>query len=788
MVQLVSNGAALSGTPPGGPAGETNWMAQHGARLIDNGFAIIPIMPHDKKPGRMAGQHWMPLVDWTRFGSQPATDFHAGMWARWPGCGIGIVCGKIVAVDLDVLDGELSIKLEKLAFRMLGQTPAVRIGMAPKRLLVYRTKTPFPKIKAAPIEVLCDGQQFVAYGIHPKTNAPYQWPIEHLADIDANDLPLVDEEKTRAFVVEALKIIPAELRVSRLGPDMHDEQSKLSYGDLEGTVDAVASALDYIVNLDLHYDDWVRIGMAIKGALGEEGRHLWLAWSATSKKDEPASSTKAWASFKPSSIGAGSIYWLAEQNGWRPGLQPRLVLNGHAAATQAAVNGADIAAGLSRQPKAATLPVEAPRQETPAFVEASPGLLGDLVRWMVGTAIYPQPELAMAAAICAIGTAAGRRYAGPLDIRSNVYCVGVAESGAGKEHQLGCLSRLFLAADLADHFAGEDIGSGSAVDSTISLRATQLFQIDEIGHFLQSLLNPRNTSSHKRDILTKLTKYTGAATRLVKGTEYANKKERERVDVHQPCVCVYGTTVPGPLWQAFGSGAMKDGSIARMLFFQATNNYPDIQRIPPGMDRAPPRALVDGVRRIVARDAADSDLGFQAARGQALDAKVQPLLWQVEHDDGARALMDALEVEQVGIKRRHEKTGYAALWARWLEHVSRLSLIAAIARDQMAPAISADDLKWARSVVDHCLQTIVAAAEEFIADNENERLGKAILSIIRKAGQGGLAAFELTKKTQHISRRLRGDLIADLEESGSIIVVTEPAPGRGRGKTTYHAV
>ena len=60
----------------------------------------------------------------------------------------------------------------------------VRIGKAPKRAIPFRTEVPFAKITAnvvAPhgrtekIEFLGDGQQVVAFGIHPETKQRYNW-------------------------------------------------------------------------------------------------------------------------------------------------------------------------------------------------------------------------------------------------------------------------------------------------------------------------------------------------------------------------------------------------------------------------------------------------------------------------------------------------------------------------------------------------------------------------------------------------------------------------------------
>ena len=91
----------------------------------------------------------------------------------WPDAGIGIVGGAVAAIDIDIADdAELAHRLEKLARERLGETPALRIGQAPKRLLVYRTAAPFKGIKRHPLEVLCLGQQFVAYAIHPGDRPP----------------------------------------------------------------------------------------------------------------------------------------------------------------------------------------------------------------------------------------------------------------------------------------------------------------------------------------------------------------------------------------------------------------------------------------------------------------------------------------------------------------------------------------------------------------------------------------------------------------------------------------
>jgi hypothetical protein len=151
-------------------------MAEHGARLVDNGYPVIPIMPGSKIPGAWRGGAWRPYAGWSRHGERATTEAEIEIWSRWPDCGIGIATGAVVGIDIDVADPALAVSIQDCATSMLGTTPCIRIGRPPKRLLVYRADSRFPGRKRHPLEGLALGQQFVAYAIHPGTGQPYCWP------------------------------------------------------------------------------------------------------------------------------------------------------------------------------------------------------------------------------------------------------------------------------------------------------------------------------------------------------------------------------------------------------------------------------------------------------------------------------------------------------------------------------------------------------------------------------------------------------------------------------------
>ncbi len=60
---------------------------------------------------------------------------------------------------------------------------------------------------------------------------------------------------------------------------------------------------------------WVRMGHALK-TLGEVGRGVFLEWSATSDKFDPAADARAWETFKPSHTGYPAVFAEAQRQGW----------------------------------------------------------------------------------------------------------------------------------------------------------------------------------------------------------------------------------------------------------------------------------------------------------------------------------------------------------------------------------------------------------------------------------------------------------------------------------------
>ncbi|WP_223425433.1 PriCT-2 domain-containing protein [Tateyamaria pelophila] len=750
---------------------DTSCMARYGARLVTNGYTILPIGPGTKKPGQFRRGAWADYPEWNRHAERATTEVEIATWSAWPDCGIGIVGGAVAAVDIDIVeDAELALQIEQLARARLGDTPALRIGKAPKRMLFYRTAEPFRGIKRHPLEVLCLGQQFVAYAVHPETGAPYAWPEEGLADLDISDLPEITADAAAAFLDEAYALLPEALRQRGLTTASPTAEHLRNHSQI-GTLPAIRAALAWLPNAELDYDSWMRIGMALKGALGDAGADLFAEWSAQAAKDVPQTTDKAWASFKPDRIGAGTIYHLAMERGWQP--DASLCLDG-----AAVCDGEHPAAGLlSRLGEAhgsedREMEVQAVRVPPPPPLSQLDGALAMMIEHILASAIRPQPWLAVGASLTALGTLMGRKVRTDSDLRSNLYVIGLAESGGGKDHARKAIKEMFAQAGFASHLGGERIASGAGLISALTRQPASLFQIDEFGKFMANVVDKHRAPKHLSEIWDLFTELATSAATTFMGAEYADQKERPRQDIIQPCACVHGVTAPGPFWESLSTGSLQDGSLARFLVFRSEDDIPDRNRTPRSL-RDVPQPLLDALKAIAA--AGGSNRGNLAQTGSATIVPA-PLL--VKMDPSALAVFDDLDLEMTTRQRAAIGTEQGAVLARVWENTAKVALIKAVSADPSAPIIREPDALWARELVAHCIGTLLLQSERHLADTRTEKHHKKVLEIIRAAGRKGIRRRDLTRKTQFLDLRVRQEVLQTLIESEQITSVSTKTKGR----------
>ena len=179
-------------------------------QLISAGYSPVPCV--GKAP---CLKGWQTLVEptlaeiefWTR--TAPAAT------------NTGVLTRLTPALDIDILDPDAAAAVEALARDRFGELGAfiVRFGRAPKRAVMFRTDAPFAKLKRVfgepdtpegdceKLELLCDGQQVICFGVHPDTGKAYSWYGGEPGEVERRDLPLIDEDGARALISDATALL-----------------------------------------------------------------------------------------------------------------------------------------------------------------------------------------------------------------------------------------------------------------------------------------------------------------------------------------------------------------------------------------------------------------------------------------------------------------------------------------------------------------------------------------------------------------------------------------------------
>jgi KaiC/GvpD/RAD55 family RecA-like ATPase len=282
-----------------------------GEDLVRHGYRIVPLPPGSKGP-RMKGwpQANLSVEDVRRMAANGSAQ-----------AGVGVIAASTPAIDVDILDDEIAQQMSDEIDRIFaGQSLMTRTGMAPKFLVPFRSDTPFRKMVSNiytdgknehKVEILGDGQQWVAYHIHPDTERPYRW-FDGLGDdglraVSRESLPSLSRGDAQ-LVIDAFERIAsglvaqgkwsATVSVERVRSDTPaaDDPFAGHTQPVGKTEPEVARLLRAHPNGDASYEHWFQVLAALHHELADAGRELAYEWSSSSSKHTDEKFDTTWNS------------------------------------------------------------------------------------------------------------------------------------------------------------------------------------------------------------------------------------------------------------------------------------------------------------------------------------------------------------------------------------------------------------------------------------------------------------------------------------------------------------
>jgi Bifunctional DNA primase/polymerase, N-terminal/Primase C terminal 2 (PriCT-2) len=707
------------------------------------------------------------------------------LWNERQGLNVALATGQqsgVWVLDIDGDDGRKSLENLESIHGRLPETLTVSTG---KGLHLY-FQHPGVKVKSRVairdgLDVRGDGGYVILPPSKHYSGRVYEW-VDESVPIATAPQWIVDMVTADSIHKEKASHIPA----------VYNSNDQLE-GKGDWSREDVVSMLS-VLDADMAYDQWLAVGMAINE--GGFDWAVWDAWSRQGSKYQTNCTLNRWKGFDGSGgVTMGTLVDMAMVAGWKPPAPPARHEGPNPA--QAMFDAIEAGTYATKPAKAATsdpvyatntpfnaIPAEvfAPATKKPSALDmiknlnagqpavekvfvpsgqvdplAIPGLIGETVQWICETAMLPQPEVALSAVLASLGAVFGRRYAGEINTRTNLYMVAIAESGMGKDHPRKLVKNLLVAAGLGDYLGADSIVTGAGLLTGLMGRPSQVMMLDEFGLLLQEMGDSRSVKAGASKVITSLYSDSGS---VFSGGNYADER-RKVIQIQAPNLCILGTSTMGSYTAALKRSAVQSGELNRFVVMLPRVTFPEINR---GHSREfkPPADLVK-------RWAAFADKDLSAVNSSAI--LPEPRIVQ-DGECGPR-LDRMLDDQQNRVIAGHQE-GTGALWVRYRENAIKIAMIFAIARNPLRPSLAPADLDIADQIVRASVENMVTMANDHMYENAFEKDSQKVFAFIRKAPD--CTRSDILRANRSINKKQLDDIISLLQERDQ---VTTTGSGRG---------
>jgi len=441
-------------------------------------------------------------------------------------------------------------------------------------------------------------------------------------------------------------------------------------------------------------------------------------------------------------------------------------------------HGAKIAASIMSKPDTKS---DEPLDSVPEDLLSVPGVLQDVVNFYTVTAIKPQPQFAVQAAIAYGSVVMGRRWVTDQRNFSSLYFLNIGETGSGKEHTKTVLEELLEEAGLDELIGPAGYTSAAGVISTLTKKPTHVSVVDELGRQLKSAAAKGN--QHKADALTSIMECFGRQDGTLRQQGYATNTmksaDAEKLEkvVKRPSLTLVGMSTPSEFMQAIGGGDVASGLLNRFVIVKS--------EIGVQLSQEKRRSNISERLAKWSKEHAHAQVG-DLDTGNAHDMPPHPV--EVPFTPEAKKLLRQYEEKLVDAIKKETGTGLEAMYNRSREIAMRLSLIIARSMDQ--DEIGPDAMQWSINYVDHYAKQTIEMFRLNMAEGPFDAACKAVFAKIEKSGLGGITESQISRTVSafaNMEPRRRKEVFAALVEDRGIEYRQSNEGMRGKPRFAYFA-
>ena len=413
--------------------------------------------------------------------------------------------------------------------------------------------------------------------------------------------------------------------------------------------------------------------------------------------------------------------------------------------------------------------VDRDENDNPRLTEAQlrpTALIAAWVDWILAGANRKQPELSLLAACVGIATCIGRKLVW-RGSHANMYAMGLASSGSGKNDPHNSIAKVLEAAGMGDLVGASDIGSDAGLLAQISSKPEIVWPIDEFSIVLEYMHRP-NAPAY----ITYLAKYLLGLFSCDAYNGKALKNEAPLI-IPNPYPNLLTWAQPKTFLSVFDDRMANSGFIGRFIIFVGE----DLPRLNARAMKTPiPTELIEGLKR--ARSSTHQLFKTVGATRDTVEIRAS--------DEVIEYYYKKCE-ETEDIVQKHKGTMQGTLWARTTEKANKFALIHAWSLNPADPEMTIESIDWGFQVVYFANKSLIDMLKTRVVNSQDENV-KFVEDVITKAGSTGLTNSRLLMSTSRIERNRRDAILQDLIDCGKIVCITKKSEsGKGRPSQKYIA-
>jgi hypothetical protein len=447
--------------------------------------------------------------------------------------------------------------------------------------------------------------------------------------------------------------------------------------------------------------------------------------------------------------------------------------------------------GLRPWPDAPTAPDGVSKIEALTYPR---GLLGHVVQYIYDTSALPHRLMALWGALTALAKGADRKVIGPTGAGTVLFNLLIAETGAGKQHELNCIRMILRAMEREDAIAAGGLSSMQGIEEileggrgdTIPPNPNPLVTIDEVGGWL-ARIGGKSQVGNVSEIPSTLQSLWGWPP----GLEWVGSKSKGKdiKPVHGPAFAICGASTERKLFEALKLKEVSTGFINRMIALNAGRGAE--KRVEPRYSwQEMPSWLARELKQVIGEPVPLEGLELLKV-GKTVLRDFTRLGWGpgakerwFEYDDSIRG-MPSVEDREWWIRAPELAVRLATIVALYRERAVRQH---AGAVDVAEREVDLIDLEWGIALAELSTRTLKDGMDKFgLEDLTREDLADKLREAFRR--RGTMSVGECHQVCKH---KAGGDFkrvdeaIWHLDKVGDIEVVDQPmGGGAGRPTTKY---